>query len=282
MSQHGDDLDDDFVPDDIVALSDDDEISLVGDADDIVKLLSADEDGDEDENRVEDQKPLIQKKRKRREKEKERKLKKRKLAEAMEPEEQLSVAAQPPTNLAEYLAAMQAKAFPKMSAIELQDRQIPGIEFHSGHDRMDGIEEFGQFSGFYSSSGSNTSYTLVSENQVSWGTHTSLSDWGSFARRALDPNSQEQDLDEHVAYLKKTKVGTAVGTPGRVGKLLCDTDALSVSALTHIMLDVSYRDTKKRSLLDIPETRDEVFKTVLGAPQVVSAIQAGKIQIVLF
>jgi protein CMS1 len=30
-------------------------------------------------------------------------------------------------------------------------------------------------------------------------------------------------LDEHVAYLKKTKVGVAVGTPGRIGKLLCDT-----------------------------------------------------------
>ena len=30
-------------------------------------------------------------------------------------------------------------------------------------------------------------------------------------------------LEEHVTYLKKTKVGTAVGTPGRVGKLLCET-----------------------------------------------------------
>ena len=30
-------------------------------------------------------------------------------------------------------------------------------------------------------------------------------------------------LEEHVRYLKKTKIGSAVGTPGRVGKLLCDT-----------------------------------------------------------
>ena len=30
-------------------------------------------------------------------------------------------------------------------------------------------------------------------------------------------------LEEHVSYLKKTKIGTAVGTPGRVGKLLCST-----------------------------------------------------------
>jgi protein CMS1 len=30
-------------------------------------------------------------------------------------------------------------------------------------------------------------------------------------------------LEEHVTYLKRTKVGAAVGTPGRIGKLLCET-----------------------------------------------------------
>lgn len=30
-------------------------------------------------------------------------------------------------------------------------------------------------------------------------------------------------LEEHVNYLKKTKIGSAVGTPGRVGKLLGNT-----------------------------------------------------------
>ena len=107
-------------------------------------------------------------------------------------------------------------------------------------------------------------------------------------------------LEEHVGYLKKTKVGSAVGTPGRVGKLLCDTgksfhsqssmptegisvtDALSVSALTHVMLDVSFHDAKNRCLLDIPETRDDIFKTVLGAPLVLERLKAGKIHIVLF
>jgi protein CMS1 len=59
-------------------------------------------------------------------------------------------------------------------------------------------------------------------------------------------------------------------------------DALSVSALTHVMLDVSFRDAKNRSLLDIPETRDELFKTVLGAPLVMERLKAGKLHIVLF
>ena len=107
-------------------------------------------------------------------------------------------------------------------------------------------------------------------------------------------------LEEHVGYLKKTKIGSAVGTPGRVGKLLCDTgkwfhrmsprstegvsviDALSVSALTHVILDVSFHDAKNRSLLDIPETRDDVFKMVLGAPLVLERLKAGKMHIVFF
>lgn len=59
-------------------------------------------------------------------------------------------------------------------------------------------------------------------------------------------------------------------------------DALSISQLTHIILDVSYVDAKKRNLLSLPETRDEIFKMVLGAPQVLKAIKEGRIQIVFF
>lgn len=61
-----------------------------------------------------------------------------------------------------------------------------------------------------------------------------------------------------------------------------DVDALAVNALSHIILDVSFRDAKNRNILDIPETRDEVFKTVIGAPKVLQAIKEGKIQVVLF
>lgn len=59
-------------------------------------------------------------------------------------------------------------------------------------------------------------------------------------------------------------------------------DALSLSALTHVVLDVSYRDAKNRCLFDIPETRDEIFKTVLGAPLVIERLRAGKMHTVLF
>jgi len=88
-------------------------------------------------------------------------------------------------------------------------------------------------------------------------------------------------VEEHVAYLRRTKVAAAVGTPGRLGKLLTDSEVLSASALTHIIIDLSYRDAKKRSILDIPETRDEVFKSVLGAPRIFNALKQGKMQLVL-
>lgn len=105
-------------------------------------------------------------------------------------------------------------------------------------------------------------------------------------------------LKEHIAYLKRTKLSAAAGTPGRLGKLLesgkltrppcCPTllikhylGALQSSALTHVILDVSYQDAKKRNVLDIPETRDEVFKGVIGSPKVLQGIKQGKIQLVL-
>jgi protein CMS1 len=104
-------------------------------------------------------------------------------------------------------------------------------------------------------------------------------------------------LQDHVTYLRRTKIGAAVGTPGRLGKLLelgeltahssvttigRVSDSMEVSALTHIMIDLSYRDAKRRSVLDIPETRDEVFGKIFSHKSTLQGIKAGKVQIVLF
>ena len=78
MAHHrGDDLEDDFMPDETVAFSEDEgSVSLVGDQDDIGKLLSADEEEEGAESPMEQTKGLLdEKKRRRREKEKERKAK---------------------------------------------------------------------------------------------------------------------------------------------------------------------------------------------------------------
>jgi len=102
---------------------------------------------------------------------------------------------------------------------------------------------------------------------------------------------------DHITYLRRTRIGAAVGTPGRLGKLLelgefeahlpmtttehIGSDSMAVSALTHIIIDLSYRDAKRRSVLDIPETRDEVFGKILSYKSILQGIKAGKVQIVL-
>jgi protein CMS1 len=59
-------------------------------------------------------------------------------------------------------------------------------------------------------------------------------------------------------------------------------DSLTVSALSHVILDLSHRDAKNRTLMDIPETRDEIFKSVFAAPGLFEGIKAGKIQVVFY
>jgi len=161
--QRGDDLEDDFIPDDLVALSEDENDLVHSPDDDIGGLLSADEDGEADTEVMGAGQSTIEKKRKRREKERERKAKKRKLAETVQPMELPSVAAQQPVHLADYLSAMQAKTFSKMSSVELADVQIPAREFHSGHDGLVGIEEFGSAGGIHHRNPSHTSYTFVTK-----------------------------------------------------------------------------------------------------------------------
>ncbi|KAI0336310.1 hypothetical protein GY45DRAFT_388148 [Cubamyces sp. BRFM 1775] len=294
--QHGDDLEDDFVPDDLVALSDEEDLP---NTEDIGGLLSADEDdaGAAQPSPVQSA-AALEKKRKRRAKEKERKAK-RKLAETVEPVESPSIAAQPPVLLADYLSSMQAKTFNEMSGIELADVQIPEsaivdttawTESRSLDQLMDFIVKVLP-----------KLHTRLSQRPKSNGAPTLIYVAGA-ALRVADVTRVLRDkrlrgekggdvaklfakhfkLEEHVAYLKRTKIAAAVGTPGRLGKLLCDTDALATTALTHVILDVSFRDAKKRTLLDIPETRNEVFRTVLGAPKVLNGLRQGTIQLVLF
>ncbi|KAI9433980.1 U3-containing 90S pre-ribosomal complex subunit-domain containing protein [Lactarius indigo] len=289
MAHHrGDDLDDDFMPDETVALSEDEGFESLGDHDDIGKLLSADE--DEVDLPKERSNSLLEKKRRRREKEKERRAK-----EGDHP----SVASRSPAIMSEYLSAMQAKSFSKLSALELQDRQIQE-NFIVDTTTWTGSRSLDTLADFITQAVPNL-HTRLLQRTKSFGAPTLLFLTGA-ALRAVDVTralknktlrgeksagvaklfAKHCKLEEHINLLKKTKFGSAVGTPSRVGKLLCETDALSVSALTHIVLDVSHRDAKKRCLLDIPETRDEVFRTVLGAPQVMEQIKAGKTHIVLF
>ncbi|ORY41450.1 U3-containing 90S pre-ribosomal complex subunit-domain containing protein [Leucosporidium creatinivorum] len=89
-------------------------------------------------------------------------------------------------------------------------------------------------------------------------------------------------LAEHAEYLNKTKTGIAVGTPNRIGKLLDETDSLHLTHLSHIILDATHLDAKKRSLVDMPEAREDLFKLVLGNKDIVERLKEGKCKIVIY
>ncbi|KAG5354164.1 hypothetical protein C0989_003677 [Termitomyces sp. Mn162] len=299
----GDDLDDDFVIDDLVALSEDE---AAPDAD----FFSDENDNANDSGSVEeevaagesdprptatDREAELAKKRKRREKEKERKAKKRKLAETIEVI-QSSVADQSPVQLSDFLASHQAKVYSNMSALELEDMRIPASAI-ADTTSWTGPRTLDQLVDFIIKTNPTLTKRLTQKSKTT-GAPTLIFVTGAALRvadvtRVLKDRKLRGDkggevaklfakhfkLTDHVAYLRRTKVGAAVGTPGRLGKLLCETDALAVSALSHIILDVTWKDSKKRSLLDIPETRDEVFQSVLGGRKVMQAIRKGTIQI---
>ncbi|KAF8831496.1 hypothetical protein HHX47_DHR1000513 [Lentinula edodes] len=262
----GDDLDELVLEENYLAISDDELDGLVDEVEDSpsqedqVAGLST---GNDDARRA--------KKRKQREKNKERKVKRQKLTDSAESDQPQSITERPPRELADYLSAMQAKTFTKSTDIDPPAAALPSL------------------------------HTRLSQKSKNPGSPTLLFITGA-ALRVADVTRILKDkrlrgekggevaklfarhfkLAEHCSYLKRTKVGAAVGTPGRIGKLLSETDALTISALSHIMLDVSFRDAKKRNLLDIPETRNEVFKAVFGGPKISEAIHSGKIKVVLF
>jgi hypothetical protein len=150
--------------------------------------------------------------------------------------------------------------------------------------------------------GSSRTGSFEGRKAVMWGSSLLGTLNSRFALQASDPDPHTRTLtntlQDHVTYLRRTRVGAAVGTPGRLGKLLelgeftahfpttttepIESDSLAVSALTHIIIDLSYRDAKRRSVLDIPDTRDEVFGKILSYKSVLQGIKAGRVQIVLF
>jgi len=231
-------------------------------------------------------------------KEKERKAKKRKLAETIISEE-CSIASQGSSELSNYLASMQIKSFPKLSMIELGDLHIPESAIVDTTS-WTGPRTLDQLVNFIMKTLPSL-HTRLSQRSKSNGAPTLLY-IASAALRVADVTRILKDkklrgekgadvaklfakhfkLAQHVAYLKRTKIGSAVGTPGRLGKLLNEKDALNVSVLSHIILDITFKDTTTRNLLDIPETRDEVFGTILNHAQILKGIKEGKIQVVLF
>lgn len=140
-AQRGDDLEDDFVPDELVALSGEEDAAF-DPRQGADGLLSADEEAEQDELAPKGKATLAKRKRRERGKERQAKvhlhrpqpdhvngqciMQRRKLAETVEVLESPSIAAQPAHRLADYMSAMQAKTFPELTKLELNDMCIPG------------------------------------------------------------------------------------------------------------------------------------------------------------
>ena len=74
-------------------------------------------------------------------------------------------------------------------------------------------------------------------------------------------------MKDQLAFLNSRRVPIAIGTPGRV-KVIAEEAALHFDQVRYIIIDVE-RDTKLRSIFDIPETLgpllDLIFHRMLGA-----------------
>ncbi|EEB93561.1 hypothetical protein MPER_07761, partial [Moniliophthora perniciosa FA553] len=181
-----------------------------------------------------------EKKRKRKEKMKERKAKRRKLVEETDNDDLHSVTAKSPSELTEYLAVMSRKTFSNLSELELEDLRIPEASI-ADTTAWTGPKTLDQLSSFIVKV-LPALHIRLSQRSKSNGSPTLIFVTGAALRVAdvtrILKNKQLRGekggevaklfakhfkLSEHVAYLKRTKVGAAVGTPGRLGKLLCDT-----------------------------------------------------------
>lgn len=61
-----------------------------------------------------------------------------------------------------------------------------------------------------------------------------------------------------------------------------DSDALHLTHLSHLIFDVTHLDSKNRSLLDMPEAFDDVFRHVLGNKGIMDRLRDGKMKIVMY
>ncbi|KAJ9103011.1 hypothetical protein QFC20_004819 [Naganishia adeliensis] len=89
-------------------------------------------------------------------------------------------------------------------------------------------------------------------------------------------------VSEQIEHLQKTKICLAAGTPNRIGKILADSEALHIRQQTVILLDLTYRDSKNRTLLSIPEIRQDFWKTLFGDKAVRQKILNSGVKIGVF
>lgn len=237
--------------------------------------------------------PLSKEEKKRRRKEKAKEAKRRKTQSYDEAEAEVDtsfIAYQPPQLQADFMAEMQALALPSLSTIEAEDFRV--AESHL----MDttSIEARKSLKDFIASASKLKKEDLKLAKSSKAGSPRLLIVSGA-ALRSADVVREVKDLaekgevaklfakhiklGEHIAYCQKTKFSIGAGTPDRIQKLL-EADALLLDGTTHLVIDTK-KDGKKRSILDIPESRVALFK-LLGSAKLNARLKQGSLKLVLY
>lgn len=237
--------------------------------------------------------PLSKEEKKRRRKEKTKEAKRRSTQSYDEAEAEVDtsfIAYQPPQLQADFMAEMQALALPSLSAIEAEDFRV--AESHL----MDttAIETRKNLKDFITSATKLKKEDLKLAKSSKAGSPRLLIVSGA-ALRSADVVREVKDLaekcevaklfakhiklGEHIAYCQKTRFSIGAGTPDRIQKLL-EADALLLDTATHLIIDTK-KDSKKRNILDIPESRVALFK-LLGSAKLNARLKQGSLKLVLY
>lgn len=174
-----------------------------------------------------------------------------------------------PAGQSDIFAKLLRDTHPKLSSIELDERTIPGRSFVDTH-------AFSQSRGLDALCGFVENYTeresVASSNKEPGRPHTlvlaasaiRVADLNRQLRRyrvtAGDPKKRievaklfgKEKLADQAAFLEKNRISVACGVPARCNALV-QQGALRLTHVERVVIDVSYLDSKKRSILTIKE-----------------------------
>jgi len=227
-----------------------------------------------------------------------------------------SVAMAPPDIQADHLSEKQTKVFANLSALERDDFRLP--EFFFQDVSSFGLDQRKTLSGLLSAVSLDLANTLGKPSKVSGSPRVIV--LAGAALRVIDICrdlktltkggevaklfAKHFKLADQLKHCSKACFGVAVGTPDRVGKLLEASVALnsdkangsveikssksrssiglSITSTAFLVLDVSYRDTKNRSMLDLPEARDALFRLVLNRSDIMNRFKSRRMKLLLY
>ncbi|KAI0229410.1 Protein CMSS1 [Lamellibrachia satsuma] len=86
-------------------------------------------------------------------------------------------------------------------------------------------------------------------------------------------------LKEQIKLLLKSTVHIGVGTPNRIQALI-ESESLSMKQTKYVLLDWTWRDLKLRRLIDVPETRTDMWSLLTS--HVIPQVKRGHMHIGLY